>query len=131
MKPFFTRHEFNQTYAGPSFYRNILNFPAVIYSSIKTVKNLFNKHIPTRDKTIRTPAPNSMALRLPILVTAMVCTFSVRVVEPVPVPHRPAKTLQKPSRPIARLTTPGVGGLDATNNDEAWYDPTYKDFGKQ
>lgn len=61
-----------------------------------------------------------MALRLPILVTAIVCTFSVRLVDPVPVPQRPAKTLHRPSRPIARLTTPGVGGLEATSNDDAW-----------
>lgn len=60
-----------------------------------------------------------MALRLPILVTAIVCTFSVKVADPVPVPHRPAKRLQRPSRPIPRLKTPGVGGLDATNNDDA------------
>lgn len=69
-------------------------------------------------------APSSTDLRLPTLVTAMVCTFSVSVVEPVPVPQRPANTLQSPSRPIPRLRTPGVGGLDATNNDDAWYEPT-------
>lgn len=68
---------------------------------------------------IKTQAPNSTALRLPIFVTAIVCTFSVREVEPVPVPHKPAKMLHKPSRPIPRLTTPGVGGLDATNKDDA------------
>lgn len=77
-----------------------------------------------RDKTIKIPAPISTALRLPIFVTAVVCTFSVKVVDPVPVPQRPAKTLQRPSRPIARLTTPGVGGLDATSSDDAWYEPT-------
>jgi hypothetical protein len=82
-----------------------------------------NKYSPTRDKAIRKHAPNTTALRLPILVTAMVCTFSVREVDPVPVPQRPAKTLERPSRPIPRLTTPGVGGLDATNNEDAWYDP--------
>lgn len=71
-------------------------------------------------------APNSTALRLPILVTAMVCTFSVKVVDPVPVPHKPAKTLERPSRPIPRLRTPGVGGLDATNSEDAWYEPTYR-----
>lgn len=68
--------------------------------------------------------PNSTALRLPILVTAIVCTFSVKVVEPVPVPQRPANTLERPSRPIPQLTMPSVGGLDATNNDDAWYEPT-------
>lgn len=77
------------------------------------------KHIPTRDRTIKTTAPRETALRLPILVTAMVCTFSVKVVDPVPVPHRPAKRLVRPSRPIPRLKTPGVGGLEATNNDDA------------
>lgn len=83
-----------------------------------------NRYSPTRDKTIKMHAPNSTALRLPILVTAMVCKFSVRVVDPVPVPQRPAKMLERPSRPIPRLRTPGVGGLDATNNEDAWYDPT-------
>jgi len=81
---------------------------------------------PIRDKMIKTNAPNSTALRLPILVTAIVWTFSVRVEDPVPVPQRPAKTLQRPSIPIPRLRTPGVGGLDATNKDDAWYEPTYK-----
>lgn len=71
-------------------------------------------------------APNSTALRLPILVTAIVWTFSVKVVDPVPVPHRPANTLERPSKPIPRLRTPQVGGLDATNNEEAWYEPTWK-----
>uniref|UniRef100_A0A7C9EJ60 Uncharacterized protein n=1 Tax=Opuntia streptacantha TaxID=393608 RepID=A0A7C9EJ60_OPUST len=80
--------------------------------------------LPIRDKMIKTNAPNSTALRLPILVTAIVWTFSVRVEDPVPVPQRPAKTLQRPSIPIPRLRTPGVGGLDATNKDDAWYEPT-------
>lgn len=77
------------------------------------------QHIPIRDRKINKQAPNSTALRLPILVTAMVCTFSVRVEEPVPMPHRPAKMLERPSSPIPLLTTPGVGGLDATNSDDA------------
>ena len=64
-------------------------------------------------------APNSTALRLPILVTAIVCTFSVRVVDPTPVPQRPAKMLEIPSMPIPLLSTPGVGGLEATNKDDA------------
>uniref|UniRef100_A0A2P2M6Y0 Nucleobase-ascorbate transporter 12 n=1 Tax=Rhizophora mucronata TaxID=61149 RepID=A0A2P2M6Y0_RHIMU len=80
--------------------------------------------LPIRDSTIKTQAPTSIALRLPIFVTAIVCTFSVRVVEPVPVPHRPAKMLERPSSPIPRLTMPGVGGLEAPNNDAAWYEPT-------
>jgi len=84
-----------------------------------------NRSLPTRDNTIRIHAPNWTALRLPILVTAIVWTFSVKVVDPVPVPQRPAKTLERPSRPIPRLRTPGVGGLDATNNEDAWYEPTY------
>lgn len=71
-------------------------------------------------------APTSTPFRLPIFVTAMVCTFSVRVVEPTPVPHKPAKTPEIPSKPIPRLRTPGVGGLEATRRDDAWYDPTYK-----
>lgn len=81
-------------------------------------------NLPISDRTIRIQAPTSMALRLPIFVTAMVCTFSVRVVDPVPVPHKPAKTLEMPSRPIPRVRTPWVGGLAATNNDDAWYEPT-------
>ena len=72
-----------------------------------------------RDKRISKHAPKSTALRLPIFVTAIVCTFSVRDVEPVPVPHKPAKMLARPSIPIPRLTTPGVGGLDATKSDDA------------
>ncbi|KAG2397432.1 uncharacterized protein HKW66_Vig0143320 [Vigna angularis] len=47
-------------------------------------------------------------------------TFSVKVIDPVPVPHRPAKTQERPSTPIPRLRTPVVGGLDATNNEDAW-----------
>lgn len=83
------------------------------------ISHLEIKGIPTSDKMIKTHAPNSTALRLPILVTAIVCTFSVRVVELVPVPQRPAKTPERPSRPIPLLTMPGVGGLDATNKDDA------------
>jgi len=41
------------------------------------------------------------------------------VVDPVPVPQRPAKTLERPSKPIPRLRTPGVGGRDATNKEDA------------
>lgn len=81
-------------------------------------------YLPTKDKTMSTVAPNCTARRLPILVTAIVCTFSVNVVAPVPVPHRPAKAQVRPSRPILRLTTPGVGALAATKSDVAWYDPT-------
>jgi hypothetical protein len=55
----------------------------------------------------------------------------VRVVAPVPMPHKPAKILVRPSIPIARLTTPGGGGLDATSRDEAWYDPTYTEVEKE
>lgn len=83
-------------------------------------------HLPTSDNSIRKHAPNWTALRLPILVTAMVWTFSVKVVDPVPDPQRPAKTLERPSKPIPRLRTPGVGGRDATNKEDAWYEPTYK-----
>lgn len=95
-------------------------------SPIINVHSHLKEDIPTSDKIIKTHAPNSTALRLPIFVTAIVCTFSVRVEEPVPVPQRPAKTPQSPSRPIPLLTTPGVGGLDATNKDDAWYEPTCK-----
>lgn len=115
------------------------NFTSKIQGKVKKKKTLYfrsavkyliiartQKHVPIRDKTIKTQAPNSTALRLPILVTAMVCTFSVSVVDPVPVPQRPANTLERPSRPIPLLTTPGVGGLDATNNDDAWYEPTFQ-----
>jgi hypothetical protein len=65
-------------------------------------------------------APNPTALRLPILVTAIVCTFSVIVAEPTPVPQRPAKTVETPSTPIPLQTTPDVGGRVATNKDDAW-----------
>lgn len=76
--------------------------------------------IPTRDNTIIMHAPSSTALRLPILVTAIVWTFSVNVADPVPVPQRTAKKLVRPSKPIPLLRTPRVGGLDATNNEDAW-----------
>lgn len=79
---------------------------------------------PTTAATINTHAPNSTARRLPILVTAIVCTFSVSVDAPAPVPHNPAKKLVRPSSPIPRLTTPGGGALDATSKDVAWYVPT-------
>lgn len=91
---------------------------------ISEVKDIEDDFLPITDKTIKTPAPTSTALRLPILVTAMVCTFSVSVDDPVPVPQRPAKTLERPSRPMPRLRMPGVGGRDATKSEDAWYDPT-------
>ncbi|KAG0555717.1 hypothetical protein KC19_12G189400 [Ceratodon purpureus] len=64
-------------------------------------------------------APNSTGRRLPILVTAIVCTFSVKVVAPAPVPQKPASMLVNPSKPMLRLTTPGGGALEATKRDEA------------
>jgi hypothetical protein len=82
------------------------------------------------DNSIRKNAPSWTAQRLPILVTAIVWTFSVKVVDPVPVPQRPAKTLERPSKPIPRLRTPGVGGLDATNKEDAWYEPTWNVYSK-
>lgn len=56
-------------------------------------------------------APSTTALLLATFVTAMVCIFSVKVVDPVPEPQSPANTLQKPSKPIPLLTIPGVGGF--------------------
>lgn len=69
---------------------------------------------------MRMHAPISTGRRLPILVTAIVWTFSVKVVAPEPVPQKPANMLVNPSNPMLRLTTPGVGALDATRSDEAW-----------
>lgn len=85
-----------------------------------------NRYLPNRDNTMRRHAPNWTGLRLPIFVPAIVWTFSVRVVDPIPVPQRPANKLEKPSRPIPRLRTPGVGGPDAAKSEEVWYVPTYK-----
>ena len=64
-----------------------------------------------KEKTIKITPPNSTALLLAILVIVRVCAFSVKVVEPAPVPHSPASTLQKPSKPIPLLTIPRVGGV--------------------
>lgn len=64
-------------------------------------------------------APNCKALLLAILVFSRVCMFSVRVVEPVPVPHTPAIRVEIPSKPIPLLTTPRVGRLKLTSNDVA------------
>jgi len=80
-------------------------------------------HLPTSDNSIRKHAPNWTTLRLPILVTTMVWTIFFKVVDPVPVPQRPAKTLERPSSPITRLRILGVGGRDATNKEDAWYEP--------
>lgn len=80
--------------------------------------------LPTNEKRISNDAPNSRAFLLATLVTSMVCTFSVIVVDPVPVPQSPANILANPSKPIPLLTTPGVGGLKFTNKDVAWYVPT-------
>lgn len=75
--------------------------------------------LPTNEKRIKKAAPISMA-RLPaIFVMLSVCTFSVKVVEPVPVPHNPARMLVQPSRPIPLLTIPGVGGFKFTSRDAA------------
>lgn len=80
--------------------------------------------LPTTDSRIKMQAPNSIGRRLPIFVTAIVCTFSVRVEAPAPVPQKPASMLVNPSKPMLRLTTPGVGALEATKRDVAWYAPT-------
>lgn len=64
-------------------------------------------------------APICKAFLLPILVTSMVCMFSVKVVDPVPVPQSPASILEIPSKPMALLTIPGVGGLKLTSKDVA------------
>lgn len=68
---------------------------------------------------IKNAAPATKAFLLPIFVTSRVCIFSVSVVEPMPVPHSPARMLEIPSKPIPLLTTPGVGGLKFTSKDEA------------
>lgn len=75
---------------------------------------------------MRMQAPNSTARRLPIFVTAMVCTFFVNVLAPEPVPQKPAKRLVNPSSPMLLLTTPGGGARDATRREAAWYAPTCK-----
>lgn len=67
--------------------------------------------IPTKEKRIKKIDPSSRALRLATLVTSIVCTFSVNVVDAVPVPQSPASILQNPSKPIPLLTIPGVGGF--------------------
>lgn len=84
------------------------------------IKTNARSYLPTRERSISTIAPNPTALRLPILVTAIVCTFSVIVADPTPVHHRPAKTVEIPSTPTPLLTIPAVGGLVATNKDDAW-----------
>lgn len=73
--------------------------------------------LPTNEKRIMKAAPISTALRLATFVILMVCTFSVKVVEPVPDPQSPANILQNPSNAIPLLTIPGVGGLELTSID--------------
>lgn len=67
--------------------------------------------IPMNEKRIMRAAPTSTTLRLAIFVMSIVCTFSVKVVDPVPDPQSPASILQKPSKPIPLLTMPGVGAF--------------------
>lgn len=81
--------------------------------------------LPKNEKKIKKTAPTSTALRLPTFVMSMVCTFSVKVVDPVPEPQTPANILQKPSNAIPRLTIPGVGGFELTRKDVEWYVPTW------
>ena len=69
------------------------------------------------EKKIMKSAPNTTALLLATLVTEIVCRFSVKVVDPVPEPQSPASKLQKPSKPIALLTIPGVGGFRLITTD--------------
>lgn len=76
------------------------------------------------EKRIKKAAPSSKALRFATLVMLIVCTFSVKVVDPVPEPQTPASKLQKPSKPIPLLTIPGVGGLKLIRTDAEWYVPT-------
>lgn len=78
--------------------------------------------LPKNEKMTNRTAPNCKALLLAILVFSRVCMFSVRVVEPVPVPHTPAIRVEIPSKPIPLLTTPRVGRLKLTSNDVAWYE---------
>ena len=78
--------------------------------------------IPKNEKMTNKAAPSCKALRLAILVVSRVCMFSVNVVDPLPVPHTPAMTVEIPSSPIPLLTTPRVGGLKFTSSDAAWYD---------
>lgn len=63
------------------------------------------------ENRIMRSAPSPTALLLATFVTEMVCTFSVKVVDPVPEPQSAAKTPQKPSKPIPLLTILGVGGF--------------------
>lgn len=81
--------------------------------------------LPMNERKIKKAAPICKALRLAIFVMLIVCTFSVKVVEPVPEPQSPANTLQKPSNPIPRLIIPGVGGFELTSSDVEWYVPTW------
>lgn len=67
-----------------------------------------------------------MALRLATFVNSIACTFSVKVVEPVPEPQNPANILQKPSSAIPLLTIPGVGGFKLIITDVVWYVPTWE-----
>lgn len=73
--------------------------------------------IPTKEKIIKITAPSSTDLLEATFVILMVCVFSVKVVDPPPVPHIPANILQKPSIPIPLLTIPRVGGFEFTRVD--------------
>ena len=73
--------------------------------------------LPTKEKRIKKPAPISTALLLATFVMSMVYTFSVKVVDPVPVPQSPANILHKPSNAIPLLTIPGVGGFELICKD--------------
>lgn len=84
---------------------------SIIYSAI------YVNDIPTNEKRIKKPAPISTALRLATFVMSIVCTFSVKVVDPVPEPQSPARKLQKPSNPMPLLTIPRVGGIELTFMD--------------
>lgn len=73
--------------------------------------------LPMKEKRIKQTAPTSTTLRLATFVISIVCIFSVKVVDPVPVPQSPANVLQKPSSPSPLLTIPRVGGLPLTSRD--------------
>ena len=82
--------------------------------------------LPINENRIKKAAPSSTTFRLATFVMSIVCIFSVKVVDPVPEPQRPANILQKPSSAIPLLTTPGVGGLKLTCRDVVRYVPIWK-----
>lgn len=88
----------------------------------------FSSTLPINEKKIKKTAPSCTALRFATFVMLIVCTFSVKVVDPVPEPQIPANILQKPSSAIPLLTIPGVGGCKLIRTDAVWYVPTWISF---